>query len=308
MKNNKKNLKQIIYTIIITLMLISLVYVTTRDNSYVGELPTEDIIKSEELQIYFFNVGQADCILVRSNGKNMLIDAGDNEDGPLLVKYIKKLGINKIDYLIGTHVHEDHIGGMDNIIKEFDIGEIYIPYTTNKSKRKFYEDVINEVKQKELSINYKKSGDKFELGEAKCEIKSIDNSDPTSSSKINSTSIVIQMEANNNKYLFMGDAEDDVETNSKITWEDIDVLKVGHHGSDTSSTEQFINKVLPEMAVISVNSNTNSYGHPSKTVIKRLQDKECEIYRTDMNGTILLINENGTNKVQMLNTKVNAGK
>lgn len=308
MKNNKKNLKQIIYTIIITLMLISLVYVATRDNSYVGELPTEDIIKSEELQIYFFNVGQADCILVRSNGKNMLIDAGDNEDGPLLVKYIKRLGIRKIDYLIGTHVHEDHIGGMDNIIKEFEIGEIYIPYTTNKSKRKFYEDVINEVKQKELSINYKKVGDKFELGEAKCEIKSIDNSDPTSSSKINSTSIVIQMEANNNKYLFMGDAEDDVETNSKITWEDIDVLKVGHHGSDTSSTEQFINKVLPEMAVISVNSNTNSYGHPSETVIKRLQDKECEIYRTDMNGTILLINENGTNKVQMLDTKVNAGK
>lgn len=308
MKNNKKNLKQIIYTIIITLMLISLIYVATRDNSYVGELPTEDIIKSEELQIYFFNVGQADCILVRSNGKNMLIDAGDNEDGPLLAKYIKRLGIRKIDYLIGTHVHEDHIGGMDNIIKEFEIGEIYIPYTTNKSKRKFYEDVINEVKQKELSINYKKVGDKFELGEAKCEIKSIDNSDPTSSSKINSTSIVIQMEANNNKYLFMGDAQDDVETNSKITWEDIDVLKVGHHGSDTSSTEQFINKVLPEMAVISVNSNTNSYGHPSETVIKRLQDKKCEIYRTDMNGTIILINENGTNKVQMLDTKVNAGK
>ena len=308
MKNNKKNLKQIIYTIIITLMLISLAYVATSDNSYVGELPTEDIIRSEELQIYFFNVGQADCILVRSNGKNMIIDAGDNEDGPLLVKYIKRLGIRKIDYLIGTHAHEDHIGGMDNIIREFDIGEIYIPYTTNKSKRKFYEDVINEVKQKKLSINYKKAGDKFELGEAKCEIKSIDNSDPTSSSKINSTSIVIQMEANNNKYLFMGDAEDDVETNSKIIWEDIDVLKVGHHGSDTSSTEQFINKVLPEMAVISVNSNTNSYGHPSETVIKRLQDKECEIYRTDMNGTILLINENGTNKVQILDTKVNAGK
>ena len=132
MKNNKKNFKQIIYTIIITLMLISLVYVATRNNNYIGELPTEDIIKSEELQIYFFNVGQADCILVRNNGKNMLIDAGDNEDGPLLVKYIKKLGIRKIDYLIGTHVHEDHIGGMDNIVREFDIGEIYIPYTSQK--------------------------------------------------------------------------------------------------------------------------------------------------------------------------------
>lgn len=308
MKNNKKNLKQLIYVIVIVLMLLVFAYDTTRNNSYVGELPTEDIIKSEELQIYFFNVGQADCILVRNNGKNMLIDSGDNEDGPLLVKYIKRLGINRIDYLIGTHVHEDHIGGMDNIIKEFDIGEIYIPYTTNKSKRKFYEEVINEVKQKGLVINYKKMGDKFELGEANCEIKSIDNSDPTSSSRINSTSIVIQMEVNNNKYLFMGDAEDNVEANSKIVWEDIDVLKVGHHGSDTSSTEQFINKVLPEIAIISVNSNTNSYGHPSETIIKRLQDKECEIYRTDMNGTILLINENGTNEVQMLDTKVNAGK
>lgn len=305
---NKKNFKQIIYVIIITLMLMILAYATTRNNSYIGELPTEDIIKSEELQIYFFNVGQADCILVRNNGKNMLIDAGDNEDGPLLVEYIRKLGISRIDYLIGTHVHEDHIGGMDNIIKEFDIGEIYIPYTTNKSKRKFYEEVISEIKQKGLVVNYKEKGDKFELGEAKCEIKSIDNSDPTSSSGINSTSIVIQMEANNNKYLFMGDAEDDVETNSKIIWEDIDVLKVGHHGSDTSSTEQFIDKVLPEIAIISVNSNTNSYGHPSETVIKRLESKECGIYRTDKSGTILLINKNGTNEVKTLNTKVNAGK
>lgn len=308
MKNNKKNFKRIIYAIIITLMLLVSIYFTTRNNNFVGELPTEEIINSQELQIYFFNVGQADCILVRNNGKNMLIDSGDNEDGPLLVKYLKKLEIKRIDYLIGTHVHEDHIGGMDNIIREFAIGEIYIPYTTNKSKRKFYEEIISEIKQKGLVINYKKIGDKFELGEAKCEIKNIDNSDPTSSSKINSTSIVIQMEANNNKYLFMGDAEDDVETNSKIIWEDIDVLKVGHHGSNTSSTEQFINKVLPEMAVISVNSNTNSYGHPSETVIKRLQDKECKIYRTDKDGTILLINRNGINEVKMLDTKVNAGK
>lgn len=308
MKNNKKNFKRIIYAIIITLMLLVSIYFTTRNNNFVGELPTEEIINSQELQMYFFNVGQADCILVRNNGKNMLIDSGDNEDGPLLVKYLKKLEIKRIDYLIGTHVHEDHIGGMDNIIREFAIGEIYIPYTTNKSKRKFYEEIISEIKQKGLVINYKKIGDKFELGEAKCEIKNIDNSDPTSSSKINSTSIVIQMEANNNKYLFMGDAEDDVETNSKIIWEDIDVLKVGHHGSNTSSTEQFINKVLPEMAVISVNSNTNSYGHPSETVIKRLQDKECKIYRTDKDGTILLINRNGINEVKMLDTKVNAGK
>lgn len=310
MEKNKKNFKQTIYTIIMILVMIVLLYVLARNttNIDIGELPTEEIIKSEELQIYFFNVGQADCILVRNDGKNMLIDAGDNEDGPLLAEYIKQLGISRIDYLIGTHVHEDHLGGMDNIIKEFKIGDIYIPYTTNKSKRVFYEDVISAIEQEDLDIDYQEKGNKFELGDAKCEIKSIDNSDPSSSSNINSTSIVIQMEVNDNKYLFMADAEEDVESNDEIIWEDIDVLKVGHHGSNTSSTEQFINTVLPEIAIISVNEDNNSYGHPSETVIERLEDKECEVYRTDKNGTILLINKNGINEVKLLDTKVNGGK
>lgn len=310
MGKNKKNFKQTIYIIIMILVMIVLLYGLARNttNIDIGELPTEEIINSEELQIYFFNVGQADCILVRNDGKNMLIDAGDNEDGPLLAEYIKQLGISRIDYLIGTHMHEDHLGGMDNIIKEFEIGSIYIPYTTNKSKRVFYEDVISEIEQKGLKIDYQEKGNKFELGDADCEIKSIDNSDPTSSSNINSTSIVIQMEVNDNKYLFMADAEEDVESDNEIEWEDIDVLKVGHHGSNTSSTEQFINTILPEIAIISVNGDNNSYGHPSESVIERLEDKECEVYRTDRNGTILLINTNGTNEIKMLDTKVNAGK
>lgn len=310
MEKNKKNFKQTIYTIIVLLVMIVLLYVVARNtnNINIGELPSNEIINSGELQIYFFNVGQADCILVRNDGKNMLIDAGDNEDGPLLVEYIKRLGITRIDYLIGTHVHEDHLGGMDNIIKEFKIGDIYIPYTTNKSKRVFYEEVISAIEQEGLDIDYQEKGNKFELGDAKCEIKSIDNSDPSSSSNINSTSIVIQMEVNDNKYLFMADAEEDVEANDEIIWEDIDVLKVGHHGSNTSSTEQFINTVLPEIAIISVNEENNSYGHPSETVIERLEDKECEVYRTDKNGTILLINTKGTNEVKLLDTKVNAGK
>ena len=310
MEKNKKNFKQTIYTIIVLLVMIVLLYVVARNtnNINIGELPSNEIINSEKLQIYFFNVGQADCILVKNDGKNMLIDAGDNEDGPLLVEYIKRLGISRIDYLIGTHVHEDHLGGMDNIIKEFKIGDIYIPYTTNKSKRVFYEDVISAIEQEGLDIDYQEKGNKFELGDAKCEIKSIDNLDPSSSSNINSTSIVIQMEVNDNKYLFMADAEEYVESNDEIIWEDIDVLKVGHHGSNTSSTEQFINTILPEIAIISVNEDNNSYGHPSETVIERLEGKECEVYRTDKNGTILLINTNGTNEVKMLDTKVNAGK
>ncbi len=310
MKKNKKNFKQAFYGIIIILIVIFLlsVLVNNSENINIGELPPDEIINSEELQIYFFNVGQADCILVRNDGENMLIDSGDNEDGPLLVEYIKQLGINRIDYLIGTHVHEDHLGGMDNVIKEFEIGNIYIPYTTNKSKRVFYEEVISAIKEKEIMIDYKEKGNIFELGDAKCEIKSIDNSDPSSSNDINSTSIVIQMNVNNNKYLFMGDAEEDIEVDNEIIWEDVDILKVGHHGSNTSSTERFINTVLPEIAIISVNEDNNSYGHPSQTVIDRLKDIECKIYRTDINGTILIINTNGTNEVKILNTKVNAGR
>lgn len=116
------------------------------------------------------------------------------------------------------------------------------------------------------------------------------------------------MEVNDNKYLFMADAAEDVESDDEIEWEDIDVLKVGHHGSNTSRTEQFINTILPEIAIISVNGDNNSYGHPSEVVIERLEDKECEVYRTDRNGTILLINTNGINEIKMLDTKVNAGK
>ena len=126
MEKNKKNFKQTIYTIIVILVMIVLLYVLAKNtnNIDIGELPADEIINSEELQIYFFNVGQADCILVRNDGKNMLIDAGDNEDGPLLVEYIKRLGITRIDYLI------------------------------NKSKRVFYEDVISAIEQEGLDIDY----------------------------------------------------------------------------------------------------------------------------------------------------------
>jgi competence protein ComEC len=186
----------------------------------------------------------------------MLIDAGNNADGELLVQYIKKLGISKIDYVIGTHAHEDHIGGLDDIIRAFDVDVIYMPAVSEKVSTETYkqvqEAIYNKMQEdKTLVVENPKINTTFSIGDAECIVKFVDNNDPEN---INNSSIVIEMTAEQEKYLFMGDSEKEVEEGelNNITWDDIDVLKVGHHGSNTSTTQKFIDTVLPEIAIISV--------------------------------------------------------
>ena len=129
---------------------------------------TSDFISNDQtsLKVYFFDVGQADSMLIQNNGENMLIDAGNNEDGEMLVNNLKILGIEKIDYLVGTHPHEDHIGGMDDIINSFEIGKIYMPNVSTNTKT--FEDVIDAAKNKNLQIETPKAGDKFTIGKSSC--------------------------------------------------------------------------------------------------------------------------------------------
>ena len=172
-----------------------------------GRSITNDFISqdSQNLKVYFFDVGQADSILVMNQDKTMLIDAGNNEDGELLVKNLNTLGVTKIDYLIGTHPHEDHIGGLDDIIKNFEIGTIYMPKVQTNTKT--FEDVLDAVKEKNLSITTPKINDKFLVGDAECKVLSVDNNEKN----LNLSSIVIQMKFDTLSYLFMGDAETEVE-------------------------------------------------------------------------------------------------
>ena len=247
-----------------------------------GENVIQKITDTSNLKVYYFDVGQADSMLIVNDNQTMLIDAGNNDDGELVVSNIKKLGITKLDYVIGTHPHEDHIGGLDNVIDAFDIGTIYMPKV--QANTKTFEDVLDSINKKGLSITSPKIGDTFKVGNANCEVMSTGED----SSNLNSTSIVIRMQYNSKSYLFMGDAEKVNEDARK--WPKTDILKVGHHGSSTSSSLNFLEQVQPKIAIIEVGTG-NKYGHPHEEVVKRLEKIGATIYRTDLQKDILIEQE-----------------
>lgn len=262
-----------------------------KTNVEIIEKVSENIaIDKNKLNILFLDVGQADCQLILYKGKAVLIDAGNSNDGEYIVNGLKGLGITKLDYVIGTHVHEDHVGGMSFVIDSFEIGDFYLPYNTT-STTSYYKKLLTALTDKEESINEANVGDKFYIEDLNFEIMSVDNSEPENE---NISSIVVEMTYGKQKYLFMGDAEDENEEARK--WNDVDVLKVGHHGSNTSTTEEFLNQVLPEISIISVGEG-NSYNLPKDKILKRLENIESTIYRTDRDGTIQLVSDGKTNEI-----------
>ncbi len=291
-KNNKISL--------IILFIAIIGYILTMYSNYLNpsqanETSDQNIVTTD-LKVYFFDVGQADSILITNNGHNMLIDAGNNEDGPKLVKYIKEdLGITEFDYLIGTHPHEDHIGGLDEIINNFDIKKIYLPDITTTTKT--FEDVLDAISSKELTITIPKIGETFKLGEADFTVLYTG----TNSSDLNSTSIITKMIFGKYSYLFTGDTTSDIEKTILDQNIDIDVLKVAHHGSKYSSSLEFLKKTTPSYAIISVGKN-NSYNHPSSETINNLKKYTNNIYLTSEVGTILLTSNGQTIDVSYLDT------
>lgn len=235
------------------------------------------------LTIHFIDVGQADSILIIDNDKSMLIDAGNNADSDLVVNYINNQGISKLDVVIGTHAHEDHIGGMDKVISSFDIGNVYLP--KQPSTTKTYEDVLLAISNKGLKINSPTPNTTFTLNSAKATILA-----PNSNSyeDINNSSIVVKLTYGNNSFLFMGDAEEVSENEIMNSGYDVsaDLIKIGHHGSNSSSGENFLNSVKSKYGIISIGAG-NSYGHPTKEVMERLKNKDITVYRTDENSTII---------------------
>lgn len=248
-------------------------------------------LSGEMLAVRYIDVGQGDCELITfPDGRNMLIDAGTTDSEKALPDYLRSIGVEKLDYVIGTHPHEDHIGGMDTVINSFDIGEIYMPKATTTTKT--YKDVLTAVKNKGLTINTAKAGkiiiDEYDI---KAELLAPVNDNYEG---LNNYSAVLKLQFKDTSFLFTGDAEklseDEMLKAAGKTKLKCDVLKVGHHGSSTSTTEKFLNAVSPSFAVISCETG-NSYGHPHKETIDILEKYKVKTYRTDLNGTVTAVSD-----------------
>lgn len=240
-----------------------------------------------KLEVHYIDVEQGDAILIKQDGASMLIDAGDNAYGRRIVQYLKDQGITKLDYIIGTHPHADHIGGMDDVIKSFDIGAVIMPKVTHTTKT--FEDVVLAIKDKGLKITNPKVSETFNLGDAKFTINA-PNSEKYDD--FNEYSVITKLVYGQNSFLFTGDAEQISEGEVVASGQDIsaDVLKVGHHGSNTSTTDAFLSAVNPKYAVIQVGAE-NKYGHPTENTLKKLKSKNIEMYRNDLDGNIIAVSD-----------------
>lgn len=235
------------------------------------------------LEIYFLDVGQGDSEILRYGDHTMLIDAGTNASTTTLLSDIKSLGISKFDVVVATHPHEDHIGGLDAVINNYTIGKLYVPKVTTNTKT--YSDMLTAIQKKGYTVTTPVPGATFNLGDVQCTIFAPNSQSYEDS---NNYSIVIKVTYGTTSFLFTGDAEVQSEEEMLAKGYDIksDVLKVGHHGSDSSTSLQFLKAVSPQYGVIEV-EQANDYGHPHQVTLAKLAIANVKVYRTDLNGIII---------------------
>lgn len=245
------------------------------------------------MEIHYIDVGQGDAILVQVNDKNLLIDSGPKESSSNLFNYLHSLNINKLDYVIATHPHEDHIGNMYSVIKKFDIGEFFAPKVTHSSKS--FERMVESLISKNKKINvFDTNTTSINLGE-NIYISAYSPSKKDYGNNLNLYSTVFRIQYGNTSFLFTGDAEKNNEDEILNSYSSIrsNVLKIAHHGSSTSTSQAFLEAVNPEITIISVGSD-NSYNHPNSKILNLLNSIGTKVYRTDKDSTIILISD-GTN-------------
>jgi competence protein ComEC len=244
---------------------------------------------TEQLTVHFLDVGQGDAILIQfPNDSVMLVDAGPDEDGAAVISYLKQQGVKKIDYLVATHPHADNIGGMVAVIKEFEINKVYMPKVAHTTRT--FEDMLLSIKEKGIKITAAHAGlDILEQDGLQATFAAPCGSDYD---KLNNYSAIVKIQYGSTSFLLTGDAEDISEKEMLDNSLDLraDVLKVGHHGSSSSTTPAFLKSVFPEYAVIPVGAE-NKYGHPHQETLEHLADAGVIVYRTDQEGSIVFASD-----------------
>lgn len=291
-RTNEKKLKKQILSAVAAVIVLILAYFLEPWQYIGGESEP-----GAELQVHYIDVGQADSILVRvptTDGmKNMLIDAGTAENYPAsnITEYLSALGITSLDYFVITHPHLDHIGAADEVIHMFDVKTVIMPEC--EASTKAWENVLVAIDENDVEADIlDKAGDTYTMGDASFKI--LGPIDPVNEKETNNYSIVMRLVYGDTAFMFTGDAETDSEEeileNFSRSEFSSDVLKVGHHGSTTSTGEAFLSAVNPSIAVISCGEG-NSYGHPHDEIIELLEEHGVEILRTDLEGDIILCSD-----------------
>ena len=239
-----------------------------------------------QLVVHMIDVGQADCFLLAQEGMTALVDCGTRSTGKDAVVYLKELGVTKLDYVIGTHPHDDHMGGMYDVITNFEIGTVIIPdsrdgYITSN----WYMKLMNELHTGNYKIHYAQEGEIFNLEDATMLVLAVE----TDVSNTNNYSIVLKVSFGQMDMIMTGDAEIEIEEKILESGVNIEaeILKLGHHGSDTSNSEAFLDAISPEYGLISSGLG-NKYEHPIKEIMERLEERNIEVYRTDESGSVVI--------------------
>ena len=239
-----------------------------------------------QLVVHMIDVGQADCFLLVQDGMTAMVDCGTRSSGKDAVKYLNNLGITKLDYVIGTHPHDDHMGGMYDVITNFEIGKVIIPDSRDGDiTANWYMKLMNELNTGDYEVHYAQEGEVFNLQDAIMHVLSAE----TDVSNTNNYSIVLKVSFGQMDMIMTGDAETQIEEKILESGVDIDaeILKAGHHGSDTSNSEEFLDAISPDYVLISAGLG-NKHEHPIKEVMERFEERNIEVYRTDESGSVVV--------------------
>lgn len=282
--------KQLIIRLFLLVLLVAAALIIDKYGTSQETMTTQGTSHSGVMEVHFIDVGQGDSILIEAENSTMLIDAGENNKGSIVADYLKAQNITKLDYVIGTHPHSDHIGGLDTILDTYQVGQVIMPEVVHTTKT--YEDVLDVIDKKGLSISKPVVGDVYRLGSASFTILA-----PNSGSyeEINDYSVAIKLTYGDTSFLLTGDAGSLSEEEMLANGLDLsaDVLKLGHHGSVYSTTDSFLDAVAPLYAVASVGSD-NEYGHPHPDTLVKIDSRSIKLYRTDRQGTIVFTSDGKT--------------